>query len=160
MRHNASERPDVVTHPPVFYLAAIGISLVARLLIARLPITPRWLRGPRRKSGFALIAAGFATMAWGAATFQRAGTNLTVHDPALALVEEGPFRYTRNPIYIGMTAAYSGVTLLLNNLWGIILLPALLTFIERNVIEREEEHLRARFGDAYDDYAIRIPRWL
>jgi protein-S-isoprenylcysteine O-methyltransferase Ste14 len=160
MRHDASDRPDVITFPPLIYLGAIVLAQVARLIFFPLRITPRWLAGPRRKAGFGLIAAGVGVMAWGAGTFQKAGTNISTHQPALTLVEEGPYRYTRNPIYIGMTAAYSGITLLLNNLWGIILLPALLTFMERNVIEREEEHLRSRFGAAYDEFTERIPRWL
>jgi protein-S-isoprenylcysteine O-methyltransferase Ste14 len=160
MRHNASERPDVITFPPLIYLGAIGLSFVARFMFRRLPIAPKWLAGPRRKAGFGLITAGMGIMAWGAGTFQKAGTNISTHQPALTLVEEGPYRYTRNPIYIGMTAAYSGITLLLNNLWGLLLLPPLLTFVERNVIEREEAHLRARFGDAYDEFTERIPRWL
>lgn len=159
MRHDASERPDVFTFPPLIYLGAIGLSLVARLMFARLPIAPRWLAGPRRKAGFGLIAAGMGMMAWGARTFTRAGTAISVHEQAVTLVEDGPYRYTRNPIYVGMTTVFGGITLLLNNLWGILLLPALITFVERNVIEREEEHLRARFGDAYDDFASRIPRW-
>jgi protein-S-isoprenylcysteine O-methyltransferase Ste14 len=160
MQHDASERPDVFTFPPLIYLGAIVLSLLARLLFRRLPIAPKWLAGPRRKAGFGLIAAGMGVMAWGAGTFQKAGTNISTHQPALTLVEEGPYRYTRNPIYIGMTTVYGGITLLLNNLWGIILLPPLLTFMERNVIEREEQHLRARFGDAYDEFTSRIPRWL
>ena len=159
MDHNATDHPDVITFPPLIYLAGLGLSLAARLL-GRLPIAPKWLGKPRRKAGFALIAAGAGMAIWGARTFQKAGTNVSPHQPASALVEDGPYQYTRNPIYIGATAAYSGITLLLNNLWGFLVLPGVIAVMERGVIEREEAYLRAKFGDAYDEYTERIPRWL
>ena len=159
MDNHATDHPDVITFPPLIYLAGLGLSLAARLL-GRLPIAPKWMRRPRRKAGIALIGAGVGMAIWGARTFQEAGTNISPHDPATALVEDGPYQYTRNPIYIGMTAVYSGITLLLNNLWGFLLLPGVLAVIQRGVIEREEAYLRATFGDAYDEYTERIPRWL
>jgi protein-S-isoprenylcysteine O-methyltransferase Ste14 len=159
MDHNSTDHPDVITFPPLIYLAGLGLSLAAKLLV-RLPITPKWLRRPRRKAGFALIATGIGVAAWGARTFQEADTSISPHDPATTLVESGPYEYTRNPIYIGMTAVYSGITLLLNNFWGFLLLPGVLVVVQRGVIEREEAHLRATFGDAYDEYTERIPRWL
>ncbi|MEX2315369.1 MAG: isoprenylcysteine carboxylmethyltransferase family protein [Thermomicrobiales bacterium] len=159
MDRDETDGPDAITFPPLIYLAGLGLSLVGRLCF-RTPIAPKWLSRQRRKTGIALIAAGVATAIWGVRTFQEAGTNISVHQPATALVERGPFRYSRNPIYISMTAVYSGITLLLNNLWGFLLLPAVLAVVQRGVIEREEQHLRARFGDAYDDYTRRVPRWL
>ena len=159
MDHNTTDHPDVITFPPLIYVAGLGLSLAAKLLW-RLPITPKWLSKPRRKAGFALIAAGAGMAIWGARTFREADTSISPHDPATTLVEDGPYQYTRNPIYIGMTAVYSGITLLLNNLWGFLLLPGVLTVMERGVIEREEAYLRAKFGDAYDEYTGRIPRWL
>jgi protein-S-isoprenylcysteine O-methyltransferase Ste14 len=159
MHDKSTDHPDVITFPPLIYLAGLGLSVFARLL-GRLPITPKWLGRPRRKAGFALIAAGAGMAAWGARTFQEADTSISPHDPATTLVETGPYQYTRNPIYIGMTAVYSGITLLLNNLWGVLLLPGVLTAMERGIIEREEAYLRVKFGDAYDEYTERIPRWL
>lgn len=159
MHDNATDHPDVITFPPLIYLAGLGLSLAAKLL-GGLPITPKWLGRPRRKAGLGLIAAGVGMAIWGARTFQEAGTDISPHQPASALVEDGPYQYTRNPIYIGMTAVYSGITLLLNNLWGFLLLPGVLAVMQRGVIEREEAYLRAKFGDAYDEYTERIPRWL
>ena len=159
MDHNTTDHPDVITFPPLIYLAGLGLSLAAKLL-GRLPIAPKWLAKPRRQAGIALIGAGVGMAIWGARTFREAGTDISPHQPASTLVEEGPYQFTRNPIYIGMTAVYSGITLLLNNLWGFLLLPGVLTVVQRGVIEREEAYLRARFGDAYDAYTERIPRWL
>jgi protein-S-isoprenylcysteine O-methyltransferase Ste14 len=159
MQHDQTEGPDVITIPPLIPLAGLGLSLVARMLW-KLPILPRWLSGPRKRFGIALIAGGFLTGLWGARTFQEAGTHLNPEHAATALVESGPFQYTRNPIYIGMSAIYSGITLLLNNMWGVLLLPAVIAAFQRGVIEREEAHMRARFGDAYEEYTERVPRWL
>ena len=75
-------------------------------------------------------------------------------------MERGPYRYTRNPIYLGGSAVYTGITLLLNNLWGILLLPVSTVILQRGVIEREEQYLRDRFGDDYDAFTERVPRWL
>lgn len=149
----------MITHPPLIFGAGLGISILARLL-RRLPIAPKWLAGPRRRAGVALIVGGVGTVIWGARTFQEAGTTISPHEPATALVESGPFQFSRNPLYLSLTSVYSGITLLLNNLWGFLLLPAVLAVVQRGVIEREEAHLRARFGDAYDEYTERIPRWL
>ena len=159
MHHRSPDAPDVIAFPPLIFAAGLGLSLVGRLL-RRTPIAPDGWAGPRKGVAVALIAAGLGLMGWSARTFRQAETSVSVHQPATALVESGPFRYTRNPIYLGTSAVYSGVTLLLNNLWGFLLLPAVLAVVQRGVIEREEAHLRARFGDAYDDYTERVPRWL
>jgi protein-S-isoprenylcysteine O-methyltransferase Ste14 len=159
MDRNATGGPNVIVFPPLIPLAGLGLSLVARL-VRRAPIVPGWLAGPRKRLGVTLIAAGFGIAGWGALTFQRADTSVSVHDPATTLVEDGPYRYTRNPIYVGGSAVYTGITLLLNNLWGIVLLPVVITVLQRGVIEREERYLRARFGEAYDAYTERVPRWL
>jgi protein-S-isoprenylcysteine O-methyltransferase Ste14 len=159
MDHNATGGPNVVVFPPLIPVAGLGVSLVARLL-RRTPIVPGWLAGPRKEVGVVLIAAGVGLAGWAAMTFQRSDTSVSVHDESTALVEEGPYRYTRNPIYVGGTAAYTGITLLLNNLWGILLLPVMTAALQRGVIEREEAYLRGKFGEAYEAYTARVPRWL
>lgn len=159
MQHSPDSGPDVITFPPVIVGIGLGISLVARKLLP-VPLTPDGLAVPRKLVGISLIAAGGALAAWSAGTFLKAGTNVSPHQPATALVEEGPFRYTRNPIYIGGSAVYCGITLLLNNVWGLVMLPIITTVLQRGVIEREEEYLHTLFGEDYDAYTERVPRWL
>jgi protein-S-isoprenylcysteine O-methyltransferase Ste14 len=159
VQHDQTTGPDVITIPPLIPLAGLVLSLVGRMLW-KLPILPRWLSGPRKRAGIALIAGGITTAIWGVRTFQEAGTHVSPEHAATALVESGPFQYSRNPLYISMSAVYSGITLLLNNMWGVLLLPAVIAVLQRGVIEREEEHMRARFGDAYEAYTRRVPRWL
>ncbi len=90
----------------------------------------------------------------------RAGTSVAPGKPSTALVEDGPFQYSRNPLYLTLTAFYLGINLLRNNRWGVMLLPALLKALQIGVIEREEEYLRQRFGDDYRAFTERVPRWL
>ena len=69
--------------------------------------------------------------------------------PTTAIVERGPYRFTRNPMYLAMAFAYVGLSLLFNNLWALALLPAVLLVIDVFVIRREERYLIAKFGDSY-----------
>ncbi len=158
MNHDPHDGPDVITLPPLIFLAGLGLSIVGRM-IRRLPILPTWLAGPRRKAGIWLIIGGFATAFWSARTFKQADTTINPHEQASVLVDSGPFEYSRNPIYVGASAVFSGISLLLNNLWGFLILPGVLAVVQRGVIEREEAHLRARFGEAYEAYTERVPRW-
>jgi protein-S-isoprenylcysteine O-methyltransferase Ste14 len=80
--------------------------------------------------------------------------------PTTALVTEGPFRYSRNPIYVALTLLYVGVALLINALWILLLVvPAVLVF-RYGVIAREEAYLTRKFGDAYRQYTAQVRRWL
>jgi protein-S-isoprenylcysteine O-methyltransferase Ste14 len=75
-------------------------------------------------------------------------------------VEQGPYRFTRNPIYLGMTLAYAGLAVLLNLAWPLLVLPGVLVLLVLMVVRREERHLGATFGDAYRDYQRRVRRWI
>jgi protein-S-isoprenylcysteine O-methyltransferase Ste14 len=67
---------------------------------------------------------------------------------------------TRNPIYIGFTLAYFGIAILATSVWMLFLLVPLLIILQRGVVKREESYLNAKFGEAYDKYKVRVPRWL
>ncbi|HUA77361.1 MAG TPA: isoprenylcysteine carboxylmethyltransferase family protein, partial [Acetobacteraceae bacterium] len=92
--------------------------------------------------------------------FRLAGTTVRPDRASSALVVRGPYRFTRNPMYLGMTLAYGGVALAAQSLWALLLLPAVLWLIRTRVIAREEAFLRERFGDAYVEYQSRVRRWL
>jgi protein-S-isoprenylcysteine O-methyltransferase Ste14 len=93
-------------------------------------------------------------------TFRRAKTAIIPYQPATQLVESGPYKFTRNPMYTGMTLAYLGGTALLYSLWPLLLLPVVLTALMRLVVDREEAYLGHAFGSAYDDYRSRVRRFL
>jgi protein-S-isoprenylcysteine O-methyltransferase Ste14 len=68
--------------------------------------------------------------------------------------------YTRNPMYLGLTVSYLGGSLLLGTWWAPLALPAIVGFVDRNVIRREEAYLRQRFGAAYEEYSKHMRRWI
>jgi protein-S-isoprenylcysteine O-methyltransferase Ste14 len=80
--------------------------------------------------------------------------------PTTALVTEGPFRYSRNPIYVALTLLYVGVALLINALWILLLVVPAVLVLRYGVIAREEAYLTRKFGDAYRQYTTQVRRWL
>lgn len=110
--------------------------------------------------GGALILAGSAIIAAGVISFRRAKTPVEPWKPARALVTDGLYRHTRNPMYLGMMVFYAGVTILRTSLGAALLLPVLIVIIQSRVIAREELHLLTVFGKDYADYCRRVRRWL
>ena len=91
---------------------------------------------------------------------KRAGTNIRPDQPTLAIVSDGPFRFTRNPLYLALTGLYAGIALLVNALWPLLLLAPVLAVLRWGVIAREERYLEAKFGEAYRAYRSRVRRWV
>ena len=149
----------MVARPPLLYTSTLALGLVAQA-VRPLPLMPRGSRLMRRLGGAALLASGLAVAGWAARTMGRAGTSVDVDTPTTALVTEGPYRYSRNPIYLALSALYLGVALLANARWPVLLFPALLAVMWRGVIEREERYLARRFGEEYLAYRGRVRRWL
>ncbi|MFS8531163.1 methyltransferase family protein [Sphaerobacter thermophilus] len=157
--YTAHEVAGVIAPPPLIYAAGLILGLLLGRMRPAALLPPR-ARGPRRAAGTALIAAGSGLGGWAVWTMARAGTGPNPRHPATALVVDGPFRYSRNPIYLSLTAIYLGITLLRNTLWPLLLLPAVLAVIRRGVIEREERYLLSRFGESYRAYQARVRRWV
>jgi protein-S-isoprenylcysteine O-methyltransferase Ste14 len=119
---------------------------------------------PGRPLPWALLSAlaGGAVAVAGIREFRRAGTTvnpLKPHD-ASALVSGGPFRYTRNPMYVGLALVLTGWILWLGSAWAALALPAFVLYITRFQIRPEERALEAHFGEAFRSYASRVRRWL
>ena len=158
-RQQSLSSPGVRFPPPILFAAG----LFAGWLIDR-----RWY--PLRLShiggawvgalGWVLIVTGLVTALWGAATFRLARTAIIPSNPASRLVCTGPYRFTRNPMYTGLTIAYLGVTALLDSAWPALLLPLVIAALVQVVIAREEAYLTHAFGDEYRTYQARVRRWL
>ena len=101
-----------------------------------------------------------ALAVWFARTMHSADTTLRIDKPVSSLVQNGPFRYSRNPGYLSLTMLYAGIAILRNALWAILLLPLVLYVIQREVIEREERYLERTFGEEYLAYKRRVRRWV
>ncbi len=92
--------------------------------------------------------------------FRTAGTNVEVYRPATSLVVTGPYQFTRNPIYVGMTMAYAGAGVLADSLWVLGLVVPVLVLMDYGVVRREEQYLAEKFGDAYRNYSRTVRRWV
>ena len=111
-------------------------------------------------AGLALVLLGIAVTVWAALTFRKAHTTIIPWEEVSAIVTTGPFRLSRNPIYLADAIAYLGATLLIHSWWPFVLLPGILWVIRRQVIDREEAYLTERFGEAYGAYRLQVRRWL
>ena len=154
-RDNA-DNPGVIAPPPLIYAIALLAGLLANRRY-RIPFLPRPVA---RTLGWPLVACGLAVGLLGFREMRRAETNLDPRKPATTLVTRGPFRFTRNPLYLSMTLLYGGISALANALPAALLLPIVLHLMRRGVIEREERYLERKFGDVYLQYKVRAPRWI
>ena len=151
--------PGVFIPPPLFFVAGIGAGWLLDKYIVELP-TPRTIAAFVSMLGVGLLTIGLFLMAWGLVTFHRAGTAIIPHHSASRLVVNGPYRFTRNPMYTGLTIAYIGVSALIGTAWPLILLPVVLFIVFHFVIEREERYLEDAFGSEYAEWCVRVRRWL
>jgi protein-S-isoprenylcysteine O-methyltransferase Ste14 len=142
--------------PPLTYLITLllGLALDRRLHIPFLP------HKVARVLGWPLVGGGMALATWFIRTMRRADTTLEVNKPVSSLVQDGPFRYSRNPGYLSLAMIYSGIAILRNALWAILFLPLLLLVTKRELIEREERYLERAFGEEYLAYKRRVHRWV
>ena len=106
------------------------------------------------------MIAGATLVASALGLFRRAGTDPLPMRPTTALVLSGPYRFTRNPMYLGMALIYLGFALLFDLTWALLLLPLVLLVIRTQVNAREERYLEAKFGEEYRAYRRRVRRWL
>ena len=116
--------------------------------------------GISRMLGWIFVGLGLALAGWALATFRRTGTTFRPHRPATKLAIRGPYRFTRNPMYVALTLVYFGLAILLQSIWALLLLPLVLIFIARRVIGPEERYLERRFGADYLHYKAQVRRWI
>jgi protein-S-isoprenylcysteine O-methyltransferase Ste14 len=144
--------------PWIFVLAyLVGASLGHWVRLGLSVVAPR---GASLTAGGALLAAGALIAGWALTIFHRVGTTTVPGQSSDRLVEWGPYRFTRNPMYVGLTLAYLGEAVLLQQLWPVPLLVLVLAYLQRTVIPLEESRLREVFGEVYTAYCGRVRRWL
>lgn len=110
--------------------------------------------------GGAVILLGLGIVVWAGGGFRKAGTDMVPFKKVTALVTTGVYRYTRNPMYLGMTLVLLGTALLLANMPGITVVPFFMVVIQARFILPEERMLRELFGDDYKTYCAEVRRWL
>ena len=113
-----------------------------------------------RVAGFVFVGAGIAVAFSALGLFKKKNTTTVPFETPSTLVTSGPYRFTRNPMYVGLTLVYLGVAGTRLEIWPAIVLPLLLAYINFVVIPVEEQSLRGVFGEAYQEYGARVGRWL
>lgn len=151
--------PGIRFPPPLLFIGGI---LLGWLLDRRWHALPLSSAHPRPLAflGELLVGLGMALALWGIVTFRSAKTAIIPFHAASRLVTGGPYRFTRNPMYTGMTLVHVGASALLNSAWPLLLLPLALLVVRLRVIAREEAYLEGAFGAEYDAYRSRVRRWL
>lgn len=148
---------DVRFPPPLVWLGGVILGLVIDYFVmaARFPVT----RAASLTTGVILMAIGAALPVSARLHFKRTGQSVRPWDPTPELIFEGPYRFTRNPMYVGLTLFEIGLGLLLNNVWvSALALPAL-SAVHFMAVLPEERYLSGKFGDSYREYLGRVRRY-
>jgi len=142
--------------PPVyFFLALIAMAALHYFLpVAQL------VNSPFRYTGIVLVVGALALVLWAAVLFQRAGTTIKPFQESSTLIASGPYRITRNPIYVGMVGALVGIAVLLGSVAPFLVVPAFAALIQSIFIRAEEAALERTFGRVFLDYKSKVRRWL
>ena len=106
-----------------------------------------------------VFAAVFALAIWAIVTLSRAGTRVETTEPTMTIVTHGPYRFARNPIYVGMFLGQTGLAIGFDNLWILAMLIPFYLVLRYGVVAREEAYLERKFGEVYSDYKSHVRRW-
>ena len=142
--------------PPVLLLGAI----IAMVALHFLWPVASWIPGPWRWLGVVLVVLGLGLNVYASRLFERRGTAIRPFDRSSVLVEDGPFRMSRNPMYLGMMLILGGVALGLGTVTPWIAVPMFMALIQQRFIRSEEKKMEAEFGAAYVAYRRKVRRWL
>lgn len=156
---SVDENSACVTFPPP--LVFLGMLLTGGLLDRIIGVGRFWLGWPMVSVIVMLLGVPALYLLGNALlAFIRAGVNPEPWKEAKAFVADGPYRFTRNPMYLGMALAYAAIAMGFGSWGALILLPVTLWFITRFVIAREEAYLTAKFTQTYLDYKTKVRRWI
>jgi protein-S-isoprenylcysteine O-methyltransferase Ste14 len=136
------------------YLIGVGLQYAAPLELAGLA------RPSTSVAGFVLFGVGAMFAGWGWFLFRKADTTRVPGQASTALVTWGPYRLSRNPMYLGLAVAYLGEAGILRQAWPVLVLPLVVLYLSLVVIPVEEARLREVFGGAYEAYCAKVRRWI
>ncbi len=153
---HSKDSPNVMSCPPLVFLGALGLGLLLNWLMPVWSFSSEGMQVAGGMLGLAGTLLGF----WGVYALRRAGTAVRPDQPVTALVTRGPFRYSRNPLYIALTTIYVGITVTLGAWWPVATLVPALAVVHWRIVRREEQFLETRFGDEYRAYRARVRRWV
>ncbi len=152
-------RPNSLPWPPIIYLAAIVVSILLNILYP-IPWFGQPLSGILFAIGWLMIAAFVALNISALRALRRVQTTVRPDRGTDHLVTDGPFSFTRNPLYLAGAILILGIGLVSGIVWFLVLAIFAAFAVQKLAIEREERHLQARFGKIYLDYARRVRPWI
>lgn len=151
-----ADNPGVLARPPLLY----GGALIAALALHWLWPMPILDHAIALGAGLPLIALGVGIAIAGRRALQAAATKIDPMRPTTAIVTSGPYRFSRNPLYVALTLLFVGLTLAVDTWWGIVVLVPLVIVMHCGVVRREERYLEQKFGEPYRQYRSRVRRYL
>ena len=157
LRNAGQDVPKLgLVRPPIVY----AVSIVAGALLQRakpLPFFPSAVAAPL---GAAVVVVAVLLFVYSVGRFRAAGTPVPARKPTTAIVRTGPYRFSRNPIYLAFSVLQLGIAIWDNSLWLLVTLAGAVALVHFFVIRREEQYLERRFGDEYLEYKAAVRRWL
>ncbi|HJP58945.1 MAG TPA: isoprenylcysteine carboxylmethyltransferase family protein [Gemmatimonadaceae bacterium] len=151
------DAPDIVILPPVLVGGTMIVGLIIHYLLWPVTVLPMLLS---RILGLLLFVGSGALAHLAHRAMQRVGTNVFPTQPTLALATDGPFRFTRNPLYIAAIGVYLGVSLWVNSMIMLLLTLPMALVLDWGIVRREESYLSGKFPQEYEVYRARVRRWL
>ncbi len=156
---NAAERGAQVRFPPpVAFLIGILIGVALEYLVVPAPVPVG--RAISVIGGLLLVMAGIGFIASARILFKQTGQNPVPWKPSPALISKGPYRFTRNPMYVGVTLVQLGIGLAVNNLWILLFAVPALVAVHFTAVLPEERYLSEKFGESYKAYLTKVRRYL
>jgi protein-S-isoprenylcysteine O-methyltransferase Ste14 len=151
-----ADQAGVIAFPPFLF----GSTLLIGLLISYVFPTPVLPRLTALSIGAVLLLIGVTTLLLAFRGMIQHHTTINPNGTTTTVVRNGPYRYSRNPMYLSLTLIYLAVNVALNAWWGLLLLIPLLVVVQKGIIEREEQYLTRKFGEEYLNYKAQVRRWL
>ncbi len=160
MLRELPRHPGVRFPPPLTYLIPLALGFVLQHIVPAFIVLS--IGGVRALliAGWVLIVLAVMLLVWAMGTFKRLRTPIIPVHPATLLAEEGPYRITRNPMYLGFAILYLGIALVGNTVWPLLFLPFVIALVYFYAIRLEEHYLRYAFGTEYAAYCSRVRRWI
>ncbi|HKK15650.1 MAG TPA: isoprenylcysteine carboxylmethyltransferase family protein [Gammaproteobacteria bacterium] len=144
------------TIPPVYFLCALVLMLI---LGYYLPVS-HLVYIPLRIFGVLLAVSGLVISSWSVALFKKAGTPLRPFDRPVAFVRDGPYQFSRNPVYLGMLLMLAGIWIALGTFTPLLVLLLFFYIIQEVFVKQEEVFLQEHLGEEYREYCQSVRRWL
>lgn len=153
----SSDVPDIVVLPPVLVGGMLLMGVLVHYALWTVTLLPTVLA---RVLGAVVFASAGVLAHLAHLAMKRVGTNVLPTQPTLALATDGPYRFSRNPLYIAAIGVYLGVTLWVNGLAPLLLMLPMTWLLHWGIVLREERYLESKFGNAYQSYQMTVRRWL